>query len=343
MENYKKYCCNTAGSVKDILEILEKTHRKAVIIEEDGVLCGVCTDGDIRRYLMNSNDLDIPVEQVMNKDPIYLYENEMSQAAECMNRNHIDAVPVINRNGKLCNIMFRYDEYKEKKLAAFHVPVVIMAGGKGTRLLPYTKILPKPLMPLNNKTVLECVIDTFYACGYEAYYLILNYKKELIKAYFNELSTPYRVEYIEEKDYMGTGGGLFYLKERISSTFITSNCDIIANIDYAEAVRAHLENKNQITMIAANQNYGIPYGTICTDDDGMVKELREKPNMQFLVNTGVYILEPEVIEDMEARYYDMTDMIGDMLLRGKQVGTYIIKDEDWIDVGNIPGLSDAEA
>lgn len=343
MGNYKNSCCKRDNSIMDVLRRLESTHKKTIVIEDEGELCGIVTDGDIRRYLLNSDDLTVSVEQIMTRNPIYLYEDQMDEAYECMNKHFIDAVPIIGRDGKLCNIVFRYDEFAREgeRETTVDVPVVIMAGGKGTRLLPYTNILPKPLMPMNNKTVIESIMETFEICGCKKFWLVLNYKKEIIKAYFGEVNHPYTLEYVEEETFMGTGGGLSYLKDRIHTTFIVSNCDIVLNIDYAKAVAQHADEKNEITMIVAKQNYSIPYGTIQVDETGAVEELKEKPKLQFLVNTGVYILEPTVLERLQMQCCDMTDIIEDAISRGSRVGTYIIDEDDWMDVGEMRGLTNS--
>lgn len=341
MKNYRRYCCKRDTKIIELLQLLEETHRKTLMVEENGRLCGIITDGDIRRYLLNADDMTVQAERIMNQNPIYLREEEKDQAYQCMNQNMIDAVPVINKKGYICDIIFRYDEFIKKNEInePLHIPVVIMAGGKGTRLMPYTNILPKPLMPMKNKTALECIIDTFYECGCDHYYLILNYKKEIIKAYFDGIEKAYHLNYIEEKTFMGTGGGLFYLKDKITSTFLMSNCDVLLNIDYEKVLKRHLECGNIITMIASNQNYQIPYGTVSVDQTGSVIKLKEKPEFQFLVNTGVYLIEPDVIADMREGYYDMTDVIEEMIRLEKRVGTYVINENDWIDVGELDGLT----
>lgn len=341
MEKYKKYCCKRKTKITELLWLLEKTHKKTVIVEEEGRLCGIITDGDIRRHLLNSGDMTVEAEQIMNRNPVYLEEDEKDQAYQCMNKNLIDAVPVVNKKGLLCDVIFRYDEFTEKKKIkeSLHIPVVIMAGGKGTRLMPYTNVLPKPLMPMKNKTAIECIMDTFYECGCDDYYLILNYKKEIIKAYFDGIEKAYHLNYIEEKNFMGTGGGLFYLKDKMTTTFIVSNCDVLLNIHYADVLKNHLECGNQITMIVADQHYRIPYGTVSVTLGGAVAELKEKPEFRFLVNTGVYLIEPDAIADLEERYYDMTDVIKEMIRLKKRVGTYTINENDWIDVGEISGLT----
>lgn len=341
MKNYKKYCCKRDTKIIELLQLLEETHRKTLMVEENGRLCGSITDGDIRRYLLNADDMTVQAERIMNQNPIYLREEEKDQAYQCMNQNMIDAVPIINKRGYICDIVFRYDAFieKDERRDLLHIPVVIMAGGKGTRLMPYTNILPKPLMPMKDKTALECIIDTFYECGCDDYYLILNYKKEIIKAYFEGIEKAYQLNCIEEETFMGTAGGLFYLKDKITTTFLVSNCDVLLNIDYAEVLKHHLECGNIITLIAADQNYQIPYGTVSADQNGVVVELKEKPEFRFLVNTGVYLIEPDAIANLKKQNYDMTDLIEEMLCLKKRVGTYVIHESDWIDVGEIEGLT----
>lgn len=335
MNDHNRYCIDVRASIIDAIRLIEANHKKMVIVVEKQRLRGVVADGDIRRYLLTSGDLTVSVDKIMSANPIYLSESNRNKAQKCMEENLIDGVPIVDEAGIVTDVIFRYDELDNRKreVVPIHVPVVIMAGGKGTRLLPYTTILPKPLMPLGQKTVLEHIMESFYEYGCDEFYLTVNYKKEIIKAYLNEVELPYQLRYVTEEEFMGTGGSLYYLKEQLGSTFIVSNCDVILNVDYADVIRHHRERGNKITLLVSRQNYNLPYGTVKISEEGQIIRLEEKPEMWFLVNTGVYVLEPDVLQDMEKAFIHMTEIIENMIQKGENVGTYLIEDSAWLDIG----------
>ena len=335
MNDHRKYCIDVRESIIDAIRLIEANHKKMVIVVEKQCLRGVVTDGDIRRYLLTSGDFNVSVSKIMSANPIYLLESDRDRALKCMDENLIDGIPIVDDAGIVTDIIFRYDELysRKREVVPIHVPVVIMAGGKGTRLLPYTTILPKPLMPLGQKTVLERIMESFYDYGCDEFYLTINYKKEIIRAYLNEAELPYHLTYVTEEEFMGTGGSLYYLKEQMDTTFIVSNCDVILNVDYADVIKRHREQGNKITLLVSRQNYNLPYGTVKISEDGQVLHLEEKPEMWFLVNTGVYVLEPDVLQDMEKTFIHMTEIIEKMIQKGENVGTYLIEDSAWLDIG----------
>lgn len=342
--NYTELCVDINTSVTQVLEVIEKTYMQAAVVVDEGYLKGTVTDGDVRRYLLKNSNINVPVEMVMCPCPIYLLENEKDRAEQCMKENRIPIIPIVNSFGKVIDIRFRgkcavEDEALSKKLE--NIPVVIMAGGKGKRLLPYTAILPKPLMPVDGKTVLERIIESFTKYGCSDYFLTLNYKKEIIKAYLMDANLSCRINYIEENDYMGTAGSLGLIKDELDSTFIVSNCDILLDIDYRELVERHIEEKNEITLVLLQKDYMIPYGVVDTNKNGQVVGLREKPHLDFRLNTGVYVIEPDVIRRMTEKYVDMTEVIEHTLKSGGKVGSYLIDEQSWVDIGEMDGLNRA--
>ncbi|MBF8984174.1 NTP transferase domain-containing protein [Lutibacter sp. B2] len=215
-------------------------------------------------------------------------------------------------------------------------PVVIMAGGEGTRLHPITKVLPKPLVPIGDIPIAERIINKFVNFGCEKFYLTINYKKNLIKAYFNDIKKNYEIEYVEEEKPLGTAGSLYLLKDKIKETFFLNNCDILINENYYKMLKYHKENNNKITVIASRENYIVPYGVIKVDEKSVIKEIIEKPKYDFLVNTGMYILEPETLYDIpENEFYHIIDLVKVNINKGEKVGVYPISQESWLDMGQI--------
>lgn len=236
------------------------------------------------------------------------------------------------RRNEKAGTFLKKEQKREKRLS---IPVVIMAGGLGTRLYPYTKILPKPLIPIGEKPIVEHIIDRFQENGCSQFYMIVNNKKNMIKAYFSEIDKNYTLNYIDEKIPLGTGGGLCFLKNKINSTFILTNCDILIDYDYKKIYKYHKERRNLITMICAKKQFKVPYGVIEVNDNSEIENIREKPEMLFLINTGMYIIDSKVIEEMEEATIGMPDIIHKYRKRGEKVGVFLIEEQKWLDMGEM--------
>ena len=175
-------------------------------------------------------------------------------------------------------------------------PVVIMAGGRGTRLEPFTKILPKPLIPVGEKPVIDHIIDRFRDYGISEFYLTINHMAKIMRAYFEEKEPDYSIGFAEEDEPRGTAGSLTLLKDKLNRPFFVSNCDIIIEADYADIFRFHTKNGDDITLVASAKQYNIPYGICELNGSGSLERIQEKPEYSFLVNTGMYVLNPSVID-----------------------------------------------
>lgn len=333
---YKNLCVDKNLTIKEAIKILDKFGKKILLVIEKNILIGVITDGDIRRWILSNKSLEEKVFEVMNKDFIFLYKGEKKLAKKIMKEKSIECIPILNSKKEVIDIIFWNDEFKDKIniFNNINVPVVIMAGGKGTRLYPYTKILPKPLIPIEDTPIIERIINRFCEYGCDKFYLTVNYKKNMIKAYFNELDKNYKISYVEEENFLGTGGSLYLLKDKLKETFFVSNCDILIDANYYDILNYHKENKHKITVVTSLKNYTIPYGVIELSKDGNINKTFEKPEYNFLVNTGMYILEPEVLEDIpENEFFHITNLIDNYIKDGKKVGTYPVTDNCWLDMG----------
>ena len=334
-----------------ITEALKKIDENALgilfIVDSEGKLVGALSDGDIRRWLIKTGDLKASVTQAMNNNPKFVLEQNEADAIKLMDENFITAIPVVDDQMHVISVVDNKNRAKKpsntsKKLQG--VPVVMMAGGKGTRLYPYTKILPKPLIPVGDKPIAELIIESFCEYGCNEYYLIVNHKKNMIKAYFGELDTDYNVHFVDEDIPLGTGGGVSLLKGMIKDTFILTNCDNIVEDDYSKIYEYHKEHKNLITMICSLKNFSIPYGVVNLANEGTIKSMEEKPTFSFFTNTGCYIVEPEVIDDIpEGTFMGFPDMIEKYRSEGKNVGVYPISENAWLDMGEMDALEKMRA
>lgn len=320
-------------SIIEAMEVLDKIAKKVLFVVRDEKLVAAITDGDIRRWILKKGNLDAKVKDVANYSPKYLEEKDKDNAREFIKTHSIEAVPIVNTNMQVVSIvLWNDDEIGIKK--TLDIPVVIMAGGLGTRLYPYTKILPKPLIPIGEIPIVEHIINRFYNFGCKDFYLIVNHKKNMIKAYFSEISRDYAVNFIDEDKPLGTGGGLSLLKGKINSTFILSNCDILIEEDYEKIYNFHKKESNLITMVCSMKNIRIPYGVVEINENGAIEKMKEKPVLSFITNTGMYIVEPNVIEELE---HGITIGFPDIIERyrqaGNKVGVYPISENSWLDMG----------
>lgn len=331
-----------------IVEALEKIDGNSCgvlfIVDENDCLTGALSDGDVRRWLIKTGDLQGKVTSAMNKKPISLKDDEEINAFNVMKKNKLTAIPIVDSDLKVIRVInSRIEDVSITKdnVSLKAVPVVMMAGGKGTRLYPYTKILPKPLIPVGEKPIAEHIIESFREFGCEQYYLIVNHKKNMIKAYFNEMKKDYTVTYADEDEPLGTGGGLSLLKGIIKDTFILTNCDILIREDFSKVYKFHKENRNQITMVCSLKNFRIPYGIVHLADGGSIKNIEEKPTLSFFTNTGCYIVEPEVITDIpDNTAIGFPDIIEQYRNQGKKVGVYPVSEGSWMDMGQMDSLED---
>lgn len=331
-------------SILDAMQQLDKNGKKILFVHRDGRLLASLTDGDIRRWILKKGDLQMPVECAANYKPIFLYEQEEDLAARIIKEKGIDAIPIVDNDCLIKKIVFTNGMERGHDLFARPIPVVIMAGGLGTRLSPYTNILPKPLIPVGDYPIAEHIINCLYEYGCRHFYMIVNYKRNMIKAYFDELEKEYRLDFITEEKPLGTGGGISLLKGKIEDTFILTNCDILIDDDLTKAYKQHIESGNMITMVCSLKNFTIPYGVVNIGEDGMIASMQEKPNMSFFTNTGCYFVEPEVIEDLE--YNEPADfpvIIEKYMKNGKRVGVYPIGEEAWLDMGQLDELEKMKA
>lgn len=341
-----KYIVEENTSVIDTMKQINSGARGIAFVCQGIKLCAVVTDGDIRRHILRGGDLEQRVRDIAKRDPVYLTADQAKQAGEVMRRRSITAVPIVNEKKEIIEIRFWRDEFRGseergqiKQRRSLHIPLVIMAGGKGTRLRPYTDILPKPLIPVGDKTITEHIMDRFAAYGCGQVTMIVNYKKDFIKAYYTDSEIHRDITFVEEEEYLGTGGGLRLLADRVESTFFMSNCDILVEADYADILDYHRQGGNIVTVVCAEKKFEIPYGTVMLDQDNRITALEEKPQFHYRVNTGFYVIEPAFLKRIPGNtFIHITDLIQSCISDGERVGCYLIPDEAWMDMGQFDEL-----
>lgn len=320
------------------MQKLDETGERILFVAPDGVLKAALTDGDIRKCILRGMPLETAITEAANYSPKRLSITERGHAKQYMDQHAIDALPLVDKEGRVVDIIFASGA-DVKNDACNDIPVVIMAGGVGSRLYPYTKILPKPLIPIGERPILEHIIGRFCDFGCNDFRLVVNYKKGMIKSYFNDLEKDYSVSYLDEDIPLGTGGGLCLLKGQLNGTFFLSNCDILLDIDFADLAAYHKRQNNLITMVCAAKHFVVPYGVIELGENGSIQSMKEKPEMNFWTNTGLYVVESSVVEALEDnKRQHFTDIIQHYQTNGGRVGVYPISEQSWMDMGQMEEL-----
>ena len=337
-ERCKKIFVKPNFSLKEALKQMDKIALQVlVVVDEENRILGIVTDGDMRRAIIKGIDFKTPIHDIMTKTPIVIsYKSSKEEALRLMKKYEIRHIPVVDEKNKIIDIFLWKDFLKDGEVtcAIKDVSIIIMAGGKGKRLDPFTKILPKPLIPIDEKPVIEVIMDNFKRYGFNKFIIALNYKAEMIKMYFAENPNEYQIEYIQEKDFLGTIGALSLIKDKLGSTSIVSNCDVIIDANYDSLLNYHKQNNNQITVLGVSRNVNIPYGILnmkneCAD----FEEIIEKPDYHFIVNSGVYVLEPEIVELIPRNQpIDMPDLLVLAKKKGFEIQVYPVNCS-WFDIG----------
>ena len=326
------------ATVLEALRKLDETGQRILFIAPEGRLQAALTDGDIRKFFLRGGTPDQTVDRAANYHPLSLPIAERGRAREVLQTHRIDALPILDKRGVITDIVFAYklDVDNRKRV---DIPVVMMAGGLGTRLYPYTKILPKPLIPVGEQPIAELIIDRFRDFGCHDFTIIVNYKRGMIKSYFTDLEKDYTVHFADEDVFMGTGGGLCLLKGKMQSPFFFTNCDTLLDVDFGDIYEYHKKHGNLVTMICAFKHYTVPYGVVELGQDGGIAAMREKPELDFLTNTGVYVVEPRVVEEMrDGEVIGFPDVIERYRAAGEKVGVYPIGENSWMDMGQLEEL-----
>lgn len=326
-------------STKEAMRQMGRAGEKILyVVDNEKILLGALTDGDIRRWFLKEGSLASDIKDVYYKHPIYVKRGAgIEKIKKLMLDNKIESVPCVDANHKICKIYFWDNVFvngSQSIKEQLDVPVVIMAGGRGTRLDPFTRILPKPLIPIGEKSILEIILDKFKSFGATNFYLSVNHKSQMIKAYFDELNGAYAISYLKEDEPLGTAGGLKFLEGRIEGDIFVSNCDIIIESDYHEMYQFHKDKDNDITIIGSFRHFTIPYGICRIENGGTLIDIEEKPEYDYLVNTGMYVIKSDVLKFIpKNQLFNFTDLIEKVRVNKGKVGVYPIDEKSWIDVG----------
>lgn len=312
--------------------------KNLFIVNKKNILLGSLSDGDIRKWILSCGSLNDQVRKIINRKPKTVNNGyKVEEVKKIMLKHLIGSVPVISSDGIVEDVLtwekvFSGQKPSHKK--RLNLPVVIMAGGEGKRLDPFTRVLPKPLIPIGEKPIIEIIMDRFGEYGVKDVFLTVNHKAKMIKSYFDDSTSDYNIKYIEETKPLGTAGSLKLLKSKVKGPFIVTNCDILIESAYDEIVDYHKYKKNDITIVVSCRHYIIPYGVCSIENGGDLKQIKEKPEYELLVSTGMYVLNSNLLEMIpEDKFFNFTDLIEKSKAKGYKVGVFPISENDWIDIG----------
>jgi len=334
-------------SLREAMLRLDQTAEKCLFVVDDSeVLIGAITDGDVRRAILSGADLDSSIENFFNTNPIKLQlsSTELDDdyyvedvALSVLKRNKVEVIPIVDNHGVFNRYITWGDLFTDSTAEPrdpISCPIIIMAGGLGSRLEPFTKVLPKPLIPVHEKPIIEHIIDRFVEYGASDFRLTVNYKSRILKAYFEDREPEYDISFINEEIPMGTAGSLQFLKDEVNDSFFVTNCDIIINADYKKILEFHKDQGHALTLVGSTVHYQIPYGTCVLNNNGSLERIDEKPSYDFLVNTGMYVLEPSILSLIpEQGVYHITQLMEDVIKSGLSVGVFPVSEDAWIDIG----------
>jgi len=339
-EEIKRLLIQHDGTILSAIKQMDAIRHKLLIVTKEDKYFNLLSIGDIQRAIIKGIDLNVSIDKILRRDTSVATTNDdLDEVKLSIQKRKNEFMPIINDEKDIVDVIFWEDLFKAKRKTGrndLNLPVVIMAGGKGTRLRPLTNVLPKPLIPIGDQTMLEDIMDRFVECGCYNFYISVNYKADFIRHYLTSINkSQYHIEYFQEDKPLGTAGSLHLLRDRINKTFFVSNCDIIIDEDYSEILSYHQRNHNEITVVAAMKDISIPYGTLETKEDGLLSSIKEKPNYTFKINTGMYILEPHLIEEIpQNEFYHITFLIEKLVREGRKVGVFPISEGAWTDIGN---------
>jgi dTDP-glucose pyrophosphorylase len=331
-----------SNSIIETLRIMDERRTKSLMVVDGDKFLGMITVGDLQRAIIAHKPFDTPICLLIdnNVKKYARIEDSKSDIKKWMLQVRAEFMPVLADNGDLVDVIFWEDlmeENQSDRRPKIDLPVVIMAGGKGTRLKPLTNVIPKPLVPVGDKTILEVIMDQFESIGCHKFYMSVNYKADMMKYYLSQLDHQYDIEFFMEDKPLGTIGSVALLKGKISTPFFVSNCDSINEQDYRDVYDYHCQNRNDMTIVTMVKSFKIPYGVIETGKDGLMVDLKEKPEHTYMVNSGVYILNPGLISEIpEGQFFHVTHLMEKVKARGGRVGCFPVSEHSWHDMGEWP-------
>jgi len=349
----KKLIIENHITIKDALQKLESnSHKCLIVVNKFQKFVGTLNDGDIRRAILKGAKVNSKVDLYVKKNPIFLLDKNKKKTGifdknekmrknllKKIDENKIDLVPVIDNKFRIKDIILRNEiknlvNIEENNKNFEKIPVIIMAGGEGTRLKQFTNYFPKPLVPFEDTTATEYIINCFKKYGFKKIIMSLNYKKNLIKSYLKENKIK-NVSFLNEKKPLGSAGSLSILKGKIKNNFFVINCDTLLSINLKKFYEFHKKNNYSLTLVAAHKSLDLLYGTCEIKKNGELNKIKEKPKFDYLANVGLYLFKPEILKFIKKNsFLEMDELIKRIKSKKKKIGVFPISEKNWVDTGS---------
>ena len=327
--------------LSNIITKLDNSRSKTLfVLNKKRVLIGVISDGDIRRCIIKNKGLNFIIDDVINYEPISVIQNVTFEKLDFLFKNFsLKAIPILDKNKKIKKILHLSELHKmnfpQSLKKSIKISAVIMAGGQGTRMKPFTEILPKSLIPLGGKPILSKILDNFISTNVTNIFVSINSSSRILKAFYSNEKSK-KIKFIEETKPLGTIGSLRLMKKKLTKNFFITNCDTLVRCDYSEIIDFHNKNKSVLTVVGCEIDQTIPYG-ICKIDkkNNNLTEIIEKPKNKFITNTGFYVANKSIIDLIpKNKKFDMDQLINLILNNNLKVSLYKITQNQWMDLGN---------
>lgn len=334
MVHWDKILLTPETSLDDAIKVLhEGGYRIALVVDTKNRLLGTLTDGDIRRALMQHRSMNDAVQRVMNNSPVTAKETDSSrEILLAMKSQSLLHMPVVDGNNVLVGMKTLQDLINR---VTYDNPVFLMAGGFGTRLQPLTNKVPKPLLNVGGKPILETILLQFIESGFRNFFISTHYKAEMIREHFGDGSRwGVNITYIHEEEPLGTAGSLGLLPDSLPDLpIIIMNGDILTRVNFSSLLDFHNESDGVATMCVREYDFQVPYGVI-QSDESKVTGIVEKPVHSFFVNAGIYVLNSSLVQSVaKAFYLDMPHLLDESINKGEVVNMFPIY-EYWLDIGH---------
>lgn len=334
MNNLDNALIHADATIRDALSIIDKGGIKiAMVTKEDQTFIGTISDGDIRRGLLRGMTLNSPIESIISKNPITYTKNDskrkiINQAI----KKSLYHIPILDEHDRLIDVEDLSSFLKPK---CHSNPVVLMAGGLGTRLRPLTESTPKPMLHVGDQPILQTIIKNFVKHNFSNIIVSVNYKAEAIISYFQDGDyCNANISYVHETKRMGTAGALSLMRKKLTKPFFVMNADLLTTVDPEKLLQYHEEQKASATMCVREYDLQVPYGVIELQGNE-ITNIIEKPIHKFYVNAGIYVLSPNVLELIpEDTFYDMPTLFEELIKLNKKTCSFPIH-EYWLDIGRL--------
>ena len=339
LDKISDFCIRPENTIRETLECINKNGTGiALVVNEIGQLINTVTDGDVRRAILADIALNTTISElleqksntIMHKPISASIDTPPSELLRIMQEHVLRQIPILDDNNIVVDLVTIDELLPGQKLP---ITAVIMAGGYGTRLRPLTEDLPKPMLPIGGKPLIELIVEHLREMGIHQVLISIHYLSEQIEKYLGDgKKFDVTIEYLLENEPLGTAGALGLIKKEIGTPILVINGDVLTKLNYRDMLSHHNNTQADLTVGVRQYNFNIPYGVVEVETS-KVTGIREKPSYRFLVNAGVYLLNPAVIKLVpKSTFFNMTDLINQLLANGKKVVSFLIT-EYWLDIG----------